>query len=185
MSKRSTTRRALLFCMVLLTGVIFPVLSSAQEGRSHKVGISAAVREDQTEIMFPIWTSGNSAVVPSFAISHEATVGTWYSLGLALRGYLGTGKAVPYIGLHGAAMVTNYDAYESSWTDVILGPVVGGEYFLADRFSLGVEARLDVTIEGDREVPPYYYPDYYIYSQKTSGHTLVNSSALAQATFYF
>ncbi len=64
-----------------------------------------------------------------------------------------------------------------SWTNVYLKAVLGGEYFLAPKFSVGLEAQLGVTFFGDEDVT----------GQVTLSRDLVgwNTSGLIFARYFF
>jgi hypothetical protein len=62
---------------------------------------------------------------------------------------------------------------ETSWTDVLIGASLGGEYLFSKHFSIGAEVQMNYISHGDPEVKPE--PSL---KQEESGSILSNNAAL-------
>jgi len=99
--------------------------------------------------------------------------GSDISLGVLARLNMLEGKAIPYVGLRlGALHFVPKDG--ESVTDFIAGLAVGGEYFLAQKFSLGVEGQFNFA-KSDKNSSRFNNPD----------GTNFNTASAVSATFYF
>jgi|GEM_PF-1501539 len=160
------------------------VTAAAQETRAGRVGLSVAIQNDQLEILVPVWASERFVVRPALGVVDTSDIVSHVSASLMLRYNIQLGKAVPYVGARGAVIALS--ANDESLVDYAFGPVVGGEYFLGDRFSLSVEGHVNITLVHDSEVRYYYGPgEVDFYEITIAGPTIVNTAALAMATFYF
>jgi hypothetical protein len=113
----------------------------------------------------------------------DAPAGTTKETGLTVRGglsllyHLMQSQVSPYVGIEG---VFQYDKPGGFFTvvpdpknSVIASAVLGGEYFINERFSVGIKHNLGVTIELKRDVPP------------ESSTLMFNTSTLMTGRFYF
>ncbi len=172
-----TTNR--LIGLVLLTFVLGPVLASGSQAETKpqtdytKFGISAAFQSQQTDLLVPIWFGRYVVVIPSFYLNTASDVYTDYGFGLAFRGNLKTGKAIPYVGVRFGTL--NFAPWnQDGQTDLIYGPLVGGEYFLDSHFSVGVEAQLNITKSAENSTR---------FGNPNRG--TINTATAVMATFYF
>ncbi len=158
---------------VLILAVTSTYVSAQTADNDRKFGISASLQEARTEISFPWWTSDRSVIIPSFSFVSASDHATDIGLGLGLRRNTGSGDAVPYFGIQAGLLIFSPDRGDNV-TDFMIGPMVGGEYFFSDHFSVGVEAQLNVTVADD-------------HSNRwgNPGGTNVNTATAALATFYF
>lgn len=166
--------------LILLAVVTCALLwgSAVAQGAASdtKVGISAVVQSEQLDIMLPVWLSEKMVIVPSLGFVGVSDAYTDLAVGLALRfnARRHDAKAVPYGG--GRIVVLQYspEGPADGATDFIFGPFVGGEYFLDDHFSLGVEAQLNIS-KSDENSLRFGNPD----------GTSINTATAVMATFYF
>lgn len=156
-------------CILLLSA---PSFVRADDG-SAKIGISASLHGDQTDILIPIW-GGGYVFAPAFSVVHINDAVTDMGFGLIVRRNLRDEKAVPYISVRFGVLILNPAGGGDSMTDYVYGPAAGGEYFLDDHFSLAAEAQVNVSIS-DKDSFRFGNPD----------GTNVNTATAIIATFYF
>jgi len=96
-------------------------------------------------ILFPFWIGEHSVLEPTFGLNRRQ-VGDYhydkFNIGSTLRFHSHILERVPYFGFY----LNIIREGETPIVNVELGPVLGGEYFLSDHFSLGIEARLVLTM---------------------------------------
>ena len=162
----------IVFALVLLT--VAAASASAQEyGRPGKFGLSAAVQAEQLDLLIPIWAGEKLVIVPAVSVQHVSDAATDFGFGLGLRYMFKEGKARPYLGFRAGILMLSPDVGDSR-TDFILGPSLGGEYFLDEHFSFGVEAQVNMAIS-DKGSYRFGNPD----------GTNINTATTAMVTFYF
>jgi hypothetical protein len=150
------------------------VFTSTSIHAGTKVGMSAALQDQQTDLLIPIWTSSSLAIVPSFSFISLGDVGTDLGVSVAVRGYFADRDGLrPYLGGRGGLLMESPKDGDSR-TDYILGGFFGGEYFFSDHFSMGVEGQLNVTVS-DENSYRFGNPD----------NTNFNTAAVVSATVYF
>lgn len=136
-------------------------------------GLTASIQRERSDIQLPYWVSKTFTVAPSLSIVHASDVATDWGVGVLLRRNIVREARVIYVGARFALLTLNPDAADSR-TDVVIGPAVGGEVFLDDHFSVGVEAQLNIAVSGD-DSRRFGNPD----------GTNVNTASAVNATFYF
>ena len=111
------------------------------------VGISASLQSDQTNIKVPIWASENLVIAPVVGLTHIDDNYSRLNVGINPRFYqtLGSDFAT-YIGFQGLLRYTSPEAGDED-SDFLIGAGGGGEYFLDEHFSLGVEGQLNFLLE--------------------------------------
>jgi hypothetical protein len=139
----------------------------------RKVGISASFSGDQTDVLVPIW-GAHHVIAPAVSVVHVGDAVTDFGAGLILRRNLHTEKAVPYIALRSGVLILTPKGGGDDIIDFIVGPAVGGEYFLDDHFSLSVEAQVNIS-----------FSDEHSYRFGNPDGTNVNTASVIMATFYF
>lgn len=111
------------------------------------VGLSAAVQTSQTNLRIPIWASDNIVIAPIIGITHQEDNFTSLNLGINPRFYQSLGDNIgTYIGVQGILQQTSVEN-GGDRSDFLLGATGGGEYFLDEHFSLGVEGQLNFLFE--------------------------------------
>lgn len=167
-------------CVLFVISTVFALGSSsyaqteAAKDKGAKAGISAAVQGEQTDLLIPIRLSNRVVIVPAIYLSGGEDVFTDFGLGIALRCGQRTGKTMPYFGARFGVLIYDPSGAGDSQTDFLFGPLVGGEYFLDDHFSLGVEAQLNIAKSGKHSLR-FNNPD----------GMSVNTATAVMATYYF
>jgi len=118
-----------------------------EKAEEKKYGIGASIGNSSTIIQIPINMKNNLRLEPyigfvfsnydnnsNTVIQAGAALHKMYTIQDSLRGYYGA-----FLG------VESYSGDTSS-TNVILGPVLGAEYYLNDKFCLGAEVKLNAII---------------------------------------
>lgn len=145
---------------------------SAQVDFEKKIGMTVSIQTGQNGLSFPYWISQGVTLTPSVAYSSLTDNGSSLELGLGLRFNRSTSNSVPYFGFR---VGFDFDIPESgdTRTRTLLGTMVGGEHFLDDHFSLGVEFQANLLM--------WKQPGW---SGETD-MTLITTGAAALATYYF
>ncbi len=123
---------------------IFATLSAQEVDRKGFTGISTGIQSNQLDIMIPIWTNNYVVVIPSVSFVDIGGRQSDLGLGLMLRHNLKSEEVVPYIGVRVGMLYFSPDNNEAI-TDYVFGLAFGGEYFIKDKFSFGIEAQLNMT----------------------------------------
>ena len=148
--------------------------AAAQDSlRAGRVGMSASVQSGQFDVLVPIWLSSQFSISPAVGIAWAEDNGSDVRIGVVPRFFFNTGKIAPFIGgriglLHSSPKSANVS------TDWIVGLAGGGEYFLDEHFSFGVESQLNLLIS-DVESTRFGNPGKYT----------INTGAAVFATIYF
>ncbi len=146
----------------------------AQEAqRSGLVGMSASFQGGQFDILVPIWVSDQVSLAPAVGIIWNEDNGSDIHLGVAPRFFLTKGKVAPYIGGRAGVLIGSPSNGEST-KDWIVGLTGGGEYFIDEHFSVGVESQLTFT-----------FSDVNSTRFGNPGKTNLNTGAAVFATVYF
>jgi hypothetical protein len=160
--------------LVLAGAAMIPSSCYAEEEADHgRVGLCASLQGSQTDILVPLWLNESIVVEPAVVFTRAGGLATDWGAGVLLRYNVRSGVAVPYVGFRVGAMFLHPKDQEST-TDLVLGPVVGGEYFFAPQLSLGVEAQINFAIS-----------DKSSYRFGNPNGTNVNTATAVNVTFYF
>ncbi|MEL7834447.1 hypothetical protein [Fodinibius sp. Rm-B-1B1-1] len=109
-------------------------------------GLTASIQGNQTNLQVPIWLNDNVTIAPVFGINHQQNNFTSINLGVAPRFYQDVGSDfATYLGARGIIQRTSPEVGAED-SDFLLGATGGGEYFLGEHFSLGVEVQLNFLI---------------------------------------
>jgi hypothetical protein len=162
-----------------LTILLFICLASpAYTQKEIKIGLTGSIQGDQLGILVPIWLGEKFVLAPAFQINYAETIGTDIGIGVVPRFYIKKETLAPYIGFKFGAMINKPSSDNSidneTKTDIIGGVAFGGEYFIGDNFSLGVEAQGNVTKSGENS-NRYGNPDGFNF----------NTATMISATIYF
>jgi hypothetical protein len=169
-----------ILAIILLLGISTAYSQDTSKGNSF--GISALVQDSQFDILFPIFLSESAVLAPAFGLLYATEVGSDLSLGLVGRFYLNKKVVRPFLGGRAGIILFNPTSNDDdngqtdpeSTTDFLVGFLAGGEYFLNESFSFGVEAQLNATIS-DENSSRFGNP----------GGTNINTGAAVFATVYF
>lgn len=142
---KTVTKSILLSAIVLLAAT---TAYSQNRPDAGTVGLSASLQSSQTTLKVPIWASENIVIAPLFGITHQDDNYSSINVGVSPRFYqtLGSDFAT-YIGAQGILQQTSVDGTGEDSSDFLLGASGGGEYFLDEHFSLGVEGQLNFMFE--------------------------------------
>lgn len=131
--------------LLLLTAAAAPGVAQNRPAEGS-IGLSASVQGNQTSLLVPIWASDDLVVAPVVGIVHEQDSFTSFNIGVKPRFYRNLGSNfASYLGFQGLIQHTSPDVGDDI-TDIVLGANGGGEYFLDDHFSLGVEGQLNYLL---------------------------------------
>ncbi len=137
------------FALMLITTTAF----AQNQPTDSNFGLTASLQGNQTNLQIPIWLNDNITIAPVFGINHQQDSFTSINLGVAPRFYQDMGSNfATYLGARGILQRTSPEVGPED-TDFLLGATGGGEYFLGNHFSIGVEAQLNFLINdngGDR-----------------------------------
>jgi hypothetical protein len=156
--------------------ILFSSLLYSQE--SKKIGISGSIQGNQYGISIPIWLGEKFVLAPAFDLKFAEKVGTDFGVALAPRYYLKKEKISPYLGLRIGVLINKPSSENNIDTetkvDLLGGLAFGGEYFLSDNFSFGVEIQGNVT-KSDENSNRFGNPDGISF----------NIGTMVSATVYF
>jgi hypothetical protein len=136
---------------ILILGLVivlaFTNKLNAQEDQKRQIGISATIQNDQLGFLLPIWITDKITISPAINFSYAEKVGTDYSLGIVPKFYLRTGKVSPFVDLRVGALFNNPSntTINKNTVDWLWGVGFGGEYFIDDNFSFGIELQGNFT----------------------------------------
>ncbi len=111
-------------------------------------GIRASLQGDQQDIMVPYRASERVTISPVFGFRAVEDSHTSIRFGAHAQFFRSTGSDFgTYIGRQLLIHIFSPDQADSD-TDILLGGVAGGEYFISRSFSLGVEGQLNLFLNG-------------------------------------
>jgi len=158
---------------LVLNSLLTSELYGQDDSYETKVGLSASLQAGQFDVLLPIWGSDHFSIAPAFGVVWGDGVGSDIHIGLVPRFFLHKDKVAPYIGGRVGLLIASPKNGEST-TDVITGLAFGGEYFLDEHFSLGVESQLNITVSAEKST-----------RFGNPGKTNINTAASVFATIYF
>lgn len=166
-------RKSLFTILFLIIVLLVPGRAIAQDSASAKrLGLSALLQGSQVDILMPI-LSGHFSLAPSVGFVWAQDAGTELRLGVVPRIFLSRGKLSPYVGARFAWLLSKPSG-GSGTSDWLVGLEFGGEYFVDQHFSIGIEPQLNVTISS---------PSSSAFGNP--GKTNVNTAVAMFATVYF
>ena len=131
--------------------LMLPFLTYGQQSSDEnprKVGLTATVQSSQFDVLLPVWVSNQTVIGPSVSFVSVSDSGSELGIGAFSKFYFNTNTIAPYWGLRGGAVV-GIPSGGDTVVDFITGLSVGGDYFIAEKFSLGVEVQGNFTISDD------------------------------------
>lgn len=137
------------------------------------VGIAASLQDEQLDIILPIWAGESFVLAPAVGFASIGNLGTDLRLAAMARFYLRKSTVSTYIGPKVGAILFSPSS-GSSTTDILVGGMLGGEYFLTSQFSLGAEVQLNAFFADDASV-----------RFGNPGTTSINTGSAVFATVYF
>jgi len=167
-------KRITIFSLVLF----FLTTNSLFSQNEKKIGLSGSVQESQFGISLPLWLGEKFVLAPAFDLKYAEKVGIDFSVGLASRFYFKTEKLAPYFGIKFGAAInipsSDNKIDNNTKVDFLGGLAFGVEYFIAEKFSLGVEAQGNFT-KSDKDSNRFGNPDGLNF----------NTATMISATIYF
>ena len=156
--------------------ILFSTSLFSQE--STKIGISGSIQGGQFGVLVPIWLSEKFVLAPAFELKFAEKIGTDFGFALVPRYYFKKEKLSPYVGLRVGALINDPSSDNTTDTetkvDLLGGLAFGGEYFLSDNFSFGVEVQGNFT-KSDENSNRFGNPDGVNF----------NTGTMISATVYF
>lgn len=165
--------------VLALALLLAPCAAFAQTEPEPGFGLSASVQSGQLDILLPYWSGERFAVVPGFGFTFAQDVGTDVRAGVAARLYQRRGQVAPYGGLQAGVLFfspaeSDFNPDPDSAVDFFVGVLYGAEAFLMPKFSLGVEAQLNVSVSAEESL-----------RFGNPGNLNLNTGAAVLATVYF
>jgi hypothetical protein len=117
----------------------------SQDIPSPKVGLSASLQDNQFDILVPIWLGSNLSIAPSIGLIWTQDAGSDLRIALVPRFYFSKSKVSPFLGGR-IGLLRATPSVGTGTTDWLLGLAMGGEYFLDNHFSFGIESQINLTI---------------------------------------
>lgn len=136
---------AVTFLMLLFAGIT--VNSNAQSfPESGTIGLTASLQANQVDIQAPLWLSEDIVVAPVVGIQSREDDFTTLRFGAKPKFYQSLDNNVaPYLAVQAIFEYTS-PAVGDNETALQLGVGGGGDYFLNQHFSIGVEAQLNTRV---------------------------------------
>jgi hypothetical protein len=170
MSIRSIIR----FACIAVAGIVMARGARAQESSpANRIGLSASIQGGQFDILVPIWTGRTFAIAPSVGLVWAEEGGLDIRLAVAPRFFFYRDTFAPYVGGKLGMLIASPDS-GSATTDILIGGALGGEYFLDQHFSFGVESQLNLTLSDSKSL-----------RFGNPGKKNLNTAAALFATIYF
>jgi outer membrane protein W len=173
--------------MAIVLTTVLTVASFAQTDKAGKFGIgiddvnspNLAVKyffsdkvASEFLVGFNLYSPGGDAPA-----GYTKVTGTDFRVGLSLLYHFSAGDFSPYVGVDGLFETNKTGGFYSIEPDaknsVQANLVIGGEYFIAKQFSVGLKEKLGVDIKLSRDVP------------KEETDLYMNTSTVVTARFYF
>jgi len=133
-----------LFAVILILGI--GSSNAQQQPVKRTVGLAASLQGGQPQILVPIWLGDRFILAPAVSLQHIESTVTNLGLGAAARFYLYMARVAPYFGGQAFAIIGIPSGGGGNTTDLSIGVFFGGEFFLHQRFSIGLEAHGDLFI---------------------------------------
>ncbi len=167
-------KKNLLNLITLLSGMLILFSSSLNaQSRTGLIGASASLQDLQLDLNIPIWVGEQTVIAPSLGLVSISDRATDWGIGTAVRAYYNDKKVSPYAGARFGYFIFSPKNGDTI-TDFLFGLILGGEYFLDPRFSIGGELQLNITKSGEFS-NRFGNPD----------GTNINTATAAYLTIYF
>jgi len=157
----------LIFILVLLTSYIY-------SQNTMKVGLSGSIQGSQFGILVPVWLAEKIVIAPAIEIIYAEKIGTDIGIGIAPRFYINKNKVSPYFGIKAGVYINMPASDNNKAIDYLFGGAFGGEYFVFENLSFGVEIQGNMT-KSDENSYRFGNPE---------GITF-NTGTMISATIYF
>lgn len=136
--------------VAVLTLVILVTAQFAVAGEPPKngIGLMASLQDDQVDIIVPGWISPHVVIAPAVRLVSVTNGYSDIGIGGIVRIYKRESVVSPYIAARGMALIFSPNRGDG-WTDILFGGAVGGDYFIEEHISIGVEAQVNATLSAD------------------------------------
>lgn len=135
--------KKILFVALLL---IMVTHTNGYSQNNQHIGISGTIQGAQYGLTLPIWMGQKFALAPSIDLRYVEDTGVDFNLAIAPRYYFKRDKLATYMGIRLGVLTEHHEInqyyYGAEVTyDYMGGVCFGGDYFLAEQLSVGVEAQ--------------------------------------------
>ena len=166
-----STRRYL-FAVLGVLGLLLaggsPDTAAAQENQvQRKWGLGASLQSNQGAIFVPIWLSPTLMLAPNASLNYIENLSTTIGAGVWVKIFPRMARVAPFWGLGATTSTVIISGGGGSNTTIVPAVFFGGEFFINQRFSFGVQPTVAVAI------PP------------NSGPISINTLTLLYATVFF
>lgn len=115
-----------------------------QEQTQKSWGLSASLQNNQFDIGIPSYLSQTEILIPSFNVLFIEQSGWDLGVGLAFKHYTRSEKIDPFISVRAGSFFTIPKKGKTT-VDLTAGLGAGADYFFDEKFSIGIEAQLNLT----------------------------------------
>ena len=158
----------ILSATALLLAMEGPQAALAQENQvNRKWGLGASLQGGQTAVFVPIWLSPTFMLAPTASLNYVENTSTTIGAGVFVKIFPHMARIAPFWGLGATTSTVIISGGGGSNTTIIPAVFFGGEFFINQRFSFGVQPTVAVVI------PP------------NSGPLQINTATLLYATIFF
>ena len=137
------------------------------------IGLSAVFQDSQFDIVLPVWISESVSIAPAVNFKYIKDAGTNYGFGILLKNYLKNTKVSPFVAGRAGILISSPKEGDGT-TDTILGIAFGGEYFIDEKFSFGIEAQINMSFSDEKS-----------FRFANPGGTNINTATAIYGTIYF
>lgn len=164
--------------IILVFTCLFLIINqiSAQEEFKNKFGITATIQNEQFGFLLPISITNKISVAPAFNFYYAENIERNYAIGFIPKFYLKKDKVSPFVNLKVGAMfyetIVNTTTTQKNTIDLIWGIGFGGEYFIDNNFSFGIELQGNFT-KSDLNSNRFDNPDKITFNTATMVSTSI------------
>lgn len=160
----------MILLLIFFTSIVFV---KAEEPKRSGYGMAASVGAAQYDLLLPIWISQKTTLAPFVRAIFIENMGSEIGFGLEGKFYLKMNKLAPFISSKVGILGTIPERGKSV-KDWVFGIGAGGDYFLDNQFSIGVEFQLNGS-KSDTKSSRFGNP----------GGVNINTASALRATIYF
>ena len=165
-------KNILTLCITLITIMVAQITQAEERDMTGRIGFSSNF-SSTVDITMPIGVKQNVVIGPSLSLITITNAGSELGVGVFLKSYLTNDQISPFILLRAGAMMA-MPKYSDTVTDWLMGLGTGGDYFLHERFSVGIEVQANLYVAADGSV-----------RFGTSNNLIFNTASVITAAVYF
>jgi hypothetical protein len=158
---------------ICLVNPIYAQDEKQNDNVKRKKGLTAAIQNNQMDIMFPFWTAEKFVIAPAFSVLYVQDRGTDLAIGFVFKVYKSVKKISPYWGGRAGILILSPDDGNNT-QDFLAGILIGGEYFLHPQFSFGIEAQINASFSDESSL-----------RFNNPGGMILNTATAITANIYF